>query len=266
LTQIKQTSKTCAHPRNLRTVFKSVEPSEYDTLAQLESTHWWYVGMRHLAAGIARSLALPAPTRILDAGCGVGGGLRWLRAFGDPTGIDLHPRAIHHARRRATSLAQSSVLALPFPNATFALVTSFEVLYHRAVFDDAQAFAELARVLQPGGWLMVRVPAHDWLRGAHDLQVHTRHRYTPAEVAQKICAAGLRLHRLTYAGGWLFPLAVLRRLTPNPQAAHSDVTQPPAPLNTLFTWLMRLEAAYAQRFDLPFGLSVLAVGQKAPAP
>ena len=39
------------------------------------------------------------------------------------------------------------------------------MLYHRAVADDAAALAEMARVLRPGGILLINNPAHAWLRG-----------------------------------------------------------------------------------------------------
>jgi hypothetical protein len=71
-----------------------MELSEYENIARLEDQHWWYAGMRQIAANLVRTLPLPRPARILDAGCGVGGGLKWLSAFGVTAGIDLHPLAI----------------------------------------------------------------------------------------------------------------------------------------------------------------------------
>src|SRR5438309_164976 len=112
-----------------------MEPSEYDNIARLEQAHWWYVGMREIAAGLLARYCIAAPVgspvparRILDAGCGVGGGLRWLSAFGKVTGIDLHPLAIQYSSRVSARVSRASVQALPFASETFDLVTSFEVL------------------------------------------------------------------------------------------------------------------------------------------
>lgn len=239
-----------------------MEPSEYDNIARLEDQHWWYVGMRRIALSMLRTLRLSPDAEILDAGCGTGGGLKWLTTLGTPTGIDLHPRAVSYAARQSPRVAQASIQALPFPDAAFDLVTSFEVIYHLAVTDDVGALREIARVLRPGGWLLVRVPAHDWLRGAHDQQVHTRHRYTAPELRQKLTAAGLNIHKLTSVGTLLLPLAILRRVLQRDDKAYTDVTLPPPFVNLALTLMLASEKFWLRRFNLPIGLSLLAVAQK----
>jgi SAM-dependent methyltransferase len=239
-----------------------MEIGEYHTLAQLEGQHWWYIGMRAIAHSLLRRLPLPPHAQILDAGCGVGGGLRWLSALGETAGFDLHPLAVRYALPMQRPVCQASIQAIPFPMATFDLVTSFDVLYHLNVHDDWAALQELARVLRPGGWLMVRLPAHSWLRGAHDQQVHTRHRYTASELRQKILATSLRLKRLTYVGAGLFPLAVVWRGLQRFMRPRSDVTLPQTWLNTILAQTLAAERFWLQYADLPVGLSLLALAQK----
>jgi SAM-dependent methyltransferase len=239
-----------------------MEASEYDNLARLEARHWWYAGMRRIAQRLLRERGLRPPARILDAGCGAGGGLQWLSAFGAVTGVDVHPLAVRYASQNSARVARASIQALPFPDQAFDLVTSFEVLYHLDVTDDAAALRELARVLRPQGRLLVRVPAHDWLRGAHDRVVHTRRRYAPGELRRKIESAGLSVERLTPVGAMLFPLAALKRLTQNSRAARSDVTLPAPVVNNLLAHALAAEGLWLRRFDLPFGLSLLAMARK----
>jgi SAM-dependent methyltransferase len=217
--------------------------------------------MRRIARALVQGLDLPRGAQILDAGCGVGGDLTWLREFGKPTGFDWHPLAVRYATAGAPRVLRASVLAAPFPSQTFHLVTSFEVIYHQAVPDDLAALREFARLLRPGGWLLLRVPAHDWLRGAHDHHVHTRRRYSAPELREKITRAGLRVRRVTPVGAWLFPLAVVRRLTQRASAAASDVTAPAPWLNAVLTEALAAEATWLRHWDLPFGLSLLALAQ-----
>lgn len=239
-----------------------MEPSEYDNIARLEDTHWWYVGMRRITARLLRRLDMPRSARILDAGCGTGGGLRWLSEFGTPTGIDWHPRATAYAARASTRVARATVQALPFPSDYFDLVTSFEVLYHLAVTDDVAALREMARVLRPGGWLVVRVPAHNRLRGAHDRHVHTRQRYSMPELWHKIQQAGLRPARVEPVGCLLLPFALLHRRQQMARPAETDVVWLPPIINRALTALLSAEGWWLERGHLPMGLSLLALTRK----
>jgi SAM-dependent methyltransferase len=239
-----------------------MEPGEYDNIARLESQHWWYVGMRRIAESLLQDASLGPHAQILDAGCGTGGGLQWLSAFGAATGIDWHPFAVRYASSKSRRVARASVQAIPFPDGFFDLVTSFEVLYHLAVTDDTAALREFARVLRPGGQLLVRVPAHDWLRGAHDRHVHTRHRYARGELRQKIESAGLALQRLTFVGLMLFPLAALKRLIQPEADSQTDVTLPVPAVNRTLTAALAAEGLWLRRFNLPIGLSLLALARK----
>ena len=247
-----------------------MEPAEYDTIARLETAHWWYVGMRRIAEQIVADIAAGRsayragrPLRILDAGCGTGGGIAWLAAHGEVTGIDWHPRAIHYAAAKTVRLARAVVESLPLASGSFDLVTAFDVLYHRAVADDVQALRECARVLRPGGWLVLRVPAYNWLRGAHDRQVHTRQRYGRSELRRKLVAGGFQPVRLTGAGLALMPLAVVRRLAQGGGPAKSDVRMPAPPVNAALGAVLAVEARWLRRHNLPAGLSLLAVARKA---
>jgi SAM-dependent methyltransferase len=240
-----------------------MNPTEYHTIAQVEATHWWYVAMRQIAATLLRQALTGATSaRILDAGCGVGGGLQWLTEFGSPVGIDLHPLAVTYAHRVSSQVAQASIQAIPFSEATFAGVTSFDVLYHLNVNNDVVALCEFARVTRPGGWLLLRVPAHEALRGAHDRHVHTRHRYAARELREKIEAAGWRVQRFTPVGALLLPPAMLRRWLQSAAEAHTDVTLPTPLINHWLTVLLAAERHWVARADLPFGLSWLALAHK----
>jgi SAM-dependent methyltransferase len=246
-----------------------MEPSEYDNIARLEARHWWYIGMRQIAARFLATVCPPvlpgeaAPDRrILDAGCGVGGGLRWLAAFGQVTGIDLHPLAVRYSVQVSRRVSRASVQALPFANESFELVTTFEVLYHLSVSDDVAALAEMARVLRPGGWLLVRLPAHDWLRGAHDRHVHTRQRYAAAELRAKLVTAGFAVQRLTSVGFSFFLPAVLLRRSQTRAPAETDVTLPSPLVNRILLASLQAEGMWLRRFNLPIGLSLLALARK----
>ena len=246
-----------------------MEREQYAIMARREERHWWYAGMRRVAlAVLERALDGRSGLRILDAGCGTGGTTVELRRFGEVVGIDLAWAALEPARSRGLSgLARASIEDLPFGSATFDVATSFEVVYHLGVASDAAALKEIRRVLRPGGLFLLRVPAHDWLRGEHDRLVHTRHRYSRGEVSRKLADAGFGVERLTWANTVLFLPAVAKRLLERTNghdaaAAEPDLWQPPAPLNALLESAVAVEAlAIPRGVPLPFGLSLLAVAR-----
>ena len=108
------------------------------------------------------------------------------------------------------------------------------------------------------------MPAFDWIRGAHDTVVHTRHRYTREELSGKLEDVGFLLEHSTYANFVLFPLAPMKRYLEQRNGSHdaTDLWRPPAPLNRLLGDLLSLEALPARSVGLPWGLSVFAVARR----
>lgn len=241
-----------------------MKPAEYERMRAAEDRQWWYAGMRAISAAML-DRELPRGTRrlVADAGCGTGGNLALLARFGWVVGVDLAEEALARARERGVPLLRAELGALPFADACLDCVTSFDVLYHRWVRDDRAAVAEMARVLRPGGLCLVRVPALELLRGAHDEEVLTRHRYTRGEVERLLTGCGLRVLRSTYCNSLLFPVLVLRRVVDRAFGRRgSDVTFLPAPLEWLFRRALGLEASWLARRSFPIGSSVIALGRK----
>jgi ubiquinone/menaquinone biosynthesis C-methylase UbiE len=111
-------------------------------------------------AGLARA-CVPAPRRVLDIGCGTGYLLGVLAAHAPQAeclaGIDAAPEMIEVARGTATDGRLRFVVGaaerLPWPDATFDLVVSTTSFDHWA--DQQRGLAECARVLAPGGCLVL---------------------------------------------------------------------------------------------------------------
>ncbi len=107
----------------------------------------------------------PRPGRVLDVGCGPGvmvGPV--IERGGTLTGVDLSPEMVAAASKRAKALGVAdrcefktgSADQLPFDDDSFDAVTAMGVLEY--VPDDAKALAEMARVVRPGGVVIVTVP------------------------------------------------------------------------------------------------------------
>jgi SAM-dependent methyltransferase len=240
---------------------------EYEVMYQVEDRHWWYLGMEQItcsvldqAVGHGRNLA------VLDAGCGTGAVMQYLARYGRVTGIDYAAAALHYSSLRGHNrLAQASIMQLPFAEQGFDLIASFDVLSEAGV-DDGIALQELARVLRPGGYLLLRLPAFHWMHGWHDVAVNVTHRYTRTEIAQKLKRVGLTPIKTSYANTFLFPIALAKRWSERLKArptTHSDLAINPGPLNRVLRTILSAEAPLVRSIGLPFGLTVVALAQKA---
>jgi predicted SAM-dependent methyltransferase len=94
--------------------------------------------------------ALPAPTRVLDAGCGEGVLVEEFRDRLKIEGVDPN--------YQSDLVRRGSVLELPYADASFERALCLDVLEHLPMADQSRALAELFRVIAPGGELFVTVP------------------------------------------------------------------------------------------------------------
>jgi SAM-dependent methyltransferase len=246
-----------------------VEVEEYARIAAAEDDHWWYRNTRALASDLLQpwlATGTPDRRRILDAGCGPGGNGAWLADHGTLVGVDVSADALAfvHERRRSTLPVRGSLVALPFPDGRFDVVLAITVLY--TVDDDRTTLDELARVLAPGGVLVVLEPAFDALRREHDVAVHGRRRYRRAVLSERVRDSGLTVQRATYAYSFLAPPAAVLAAWERLRApAVADASHPPASdverrtLDRAFAPLAQVERRYLARHDVAFGTTVIVV-------
>jgi SAM-dependent methyltransferase len=239
---------------------------EYETMYRVEDTLWWYRGMETISRMlIERNYARGGLIKIFDAGCGTGAGMKYLADYGTVTGLDFSSHALRFCRKRGTErLMQGSVNGLPLADQSFDLVTSFDVICCNGI-DDEAALCEFNRVLVRGGRMVLRLPAYNWLRGAHDIAVNVGYRYTAYEIRQRLERAGFVTEHVSYANMWLFPLALLKRATESwlwPNQDHSDLSMDVGVLNGLLGSILASEALAVKEAGLPFGLTVAAVARK----
>lgn len=99
---------------------------------------------------------LVAGREVLEVGCGTGLLLHEVnRRARRAVGVDLSPGMLEGARRRGLDVHEGSATALPFADGSFDVAYSFKVLAH--VPDLGKAFAEMARVVRPGGHVVAEL-------------------------------------------------------------------------------------------------------------
>jgi SAM-dependent methyltransferase len=171
-------------------------------------------------------------------------------------------------QRDLRRLSQAQAEALPFAAGSFAVLTALDVLEH--LDDEEKALGEWHRVLQPGGHLVVSVPAYEFLWSGEDFVSAHRRRYRRGELRNRLETSGFAIDRVTYLNAALFPAVagtiVFRRLF-NPRSLYRSNLEPlPRWLNELLTGIFCLEASVLTRINVPFGSSIFCVARRRDRP
>jgi len=242
-----------------------MELDEYRRMAAAGERHWWYRSTRQLLEGLIdpHLPARDATTLYLDAAGGSGATGCWLAERAVTALVDIEPEALTVAARRWSGYRsiQSDIGHLPHPDDVFDASLCVTALCHELVPDPASVVAEFTRVTKPGGIVCLMEPGVRRLRRGHDVVTHSARRFSVGDLRELVVGAGLEPIRATGAYSFLIPPAVAMALFERGDA-HSDVGRNESGLGGLLGALAAVERRALRRVDLPFGLSVLALGRK----
>jgi SAM-dependent methyltransferase len=160
------------------------------TLPGIEVENYWF--RRHEAVYLALAPHC-AGARVLEAGCGEGYGAALLAGRArQVVALDYDAAAIGHAAGAypAVRAVRANLVALPFPAASFDVVCSLQVIEH--LWEQPRFVAECARVLRPGGRLLLSTPNRLTFSPGRDTPLnpfHTRE-FTAVELAELLSGFG----------------------------------------------------------------------------
>jgi 2-polyprenyl-3-methyl-5-hydroxy-6-metoxy-1,4-benzoquinol methylase len=247
------------------------DPHYFQSLPRIESRHFWFVARRAVIRdALRRHIPDLAGRALFDIGCGTGGLVSYLAAEGIRVlgACDAYVQALEIARRRLDApLVLVDEGRFPPLAPGHGLLTMFDVLEH--IDDDEGTLAWLASVLEPGGYLVLTVPAHPFLFDESDERAHHRRRYRHREMREKLGAAGFEIELLTHFMAPLVPmLAVLRaprrlmrRRTAAPAGWDAQLRVVPG-VNGMFRALLAVERRCLRFVEPPFGSSILAIARR----
>ncbi len=240
----------------------------YRRIYDVEEHHWWCLGMRSLTATLLGERLVRPGSRLLDAGCGTGGFLRWALdhgSFSRAAGVDIAGSALELARQRVpeADLYSGSLAELPLDSESFELIVSHDVLQHVPEDDVSTSLQELFRVLVPGGTMVLRTNGSKTYRRERD----DWRAYNREEFRQVLDAAGFVEERVTYANTIMSSLGAVRGRVPHAPSETADGIPDRAPgwfTSAVGRFALSVESRYLARpgRTLPYGHSLVAMVQR----
>ena len=225
-------------------------------MSRLEPYNRWLVSRFEHAVG----------RRVLEIGAGFGNITRHLKGRELLVASDLDPVALEHLKGtfRDDPSVRVGSYRFPLDAASRAEVGSLDVdtvvclnvLEH--IEDDRTTLEDILKALQPGGRLILLVPAFARLYGTLDEHLHHFRRYERDELERKIREAGFEIEDLRFVnrpgilGWWLNGRVLRRRVLPRGQ---------------LLAFKMLMPMLKREESDPPSaGLSLLAIARRPVAP
>ena len=250
------------------------DPHYFSTLREVEERHFWFRARRRVILDTLRRTLPDLPNRALfDIGCGSGGLLAYLGESGVRLAgaCDAYLESLQMVRSRVKApLVLVDEGRLPPLGPGQSLLGLFDVLEH--LDDDVETLRFLCSVLEPGGALVITVPAHPFLFDEMDVLAHHRRRYRLPELRDKLEHSGFEVRALFHFMAPLVPLLILGRtlgrLSGRDKARAAgrravELSVIPG-LNGALAMLLAVERrGLALGWSLSFGSSILAVAVRS---
>jgi len=243
---------------------------EYTNLERIEREHWFYAGKREIVRHwLERCCPLSPTARLLDCGAGTGLFAKELEGRCEVSVLDDHEESLSLLRKR---FPEERILcldkgAIPLPNAQLDFLTALDVLEH--IEDDSAAVAEFARVVKPGGWVIITVPASMALWSDWDVALHHYRRYTERSLRAVFSTPAWTIHHLNHTNFFAFPAVwLLRRCRawlPGLQRGTRSEDRLPSPVLNRLLKLVYVVPAKWRSPRLPWGVSLLLVARRNPS-
>lgn len=229
-----------------------------------EKKHWWHIAKRALVKQFITGENL----NILVAGIGGGMICDELRMVGHRViGMDISEASCEYANKKIgiPIIVGDLEKPLPFTKDFFDLIIIADVLEH--LDNDKQLLSEAFLCLKPNGKTIITVPAYPHMWSAWDNRLHHKRRYSLTVIKRVLAEAGMNVKKASYYHMLLYPFVyiyrIILRLPKGECSGKSDFSVLP---NRVFSGLLAfyysLERFLLRIIDLPFGLSIIAVGIK----
>jgi len=243
---------------------------EYVKMAEVEDDLWWYRCLHGLVRMSIEKHFKDSDIKIVDAGCGTGGMMRYLsdRGYRKIQGFDISEHAIRICSASGLDVFRDDIgkFALHFPPESLNVIICNDIFCYLDEKERRDRINDFASSLRSGGIVLMNLPAYDFFGGIHDLAVGIKHRFNRNDVAGMFDGGMFHVKSILWPCA-ISPLIYVVRLFQRLELRYkknvivrSDIDMPPKWINEL---LFAIVSAENRLFPWrPLGSSLYVVAQK----
>ena len=252
-----------------------INHAEYEAMYEVEGNMWWYkiLHIKTLEA-ISKHFKEDKNIRILDAGCGTGGMMQFLKSNGynNLEGFDFNESAVEFSKNRNLNVKKSDILKTEeaFSKAEYDLIICNDVLYQFDNKEITDILSQFEKILKPTGILVTNNNSFKIFSGTHDLAVGSKNRFVLSDFEKIISEiSNLKIIKYHYWSLFLSPLILVIRVFQNLKLRlgminieniKSDVEMPSDFVNSILFKIVKFENTILN--NSPFGSSLHLVIKK----
>ena len=246
-------------------------PNEYYKMAEVEMNHWWYKSLHFQVLQQLKIKSRSKKIKILDAGCGSGGLMKYLKARGyeNMKGFDISDEAVNLCKKEYLKVIKGDLknIASLYEGERFDAIISNDNLYFIERSEITRFIDDCANLLEPNGLLVINLPCLEIFRGIHDISVGIKKRFSKDEIDKLFNNKQFLMLKKNFWPFLLSPAILLIRffqririyLIPNTKV-YSDISLPSKMINFLFFKITYFDLNYIRYRAL--GSSILIVMRK----
>jgi SAM-dependent methyltransferase len=238
---------------------------EYIKMSDVELFHWWYRSLHHLVLNVIKKYNNTSDVKILDAGCGTGGLLSFLRDKGyrNLSGFDISKDAVSFSKDKKLDIFQCDLRDYN-EERIYDIIISNDTMYFFNINEQKAILNKFYKNLNGGGIVILNFPALNIFSGIHDKAVGIRQRFNKQMIEDMIDKDKFKIVEQVYWPFLLSPIILFIRFIQgtklklyNDVEIQSDINTPSNFINNILYNIVQFENRFFKK--KPFGSSIFLV-------
>jgi SAM-dependent methyltransferase len=245
--------------------------NEYVKMDSVEKRHWWYKTLHELVRVNIKSHFHSKKINILDAGCGTGGLLEYLKSnnYVNLSGFDLSADAVEISHNKSLNVKSLNLIDYKDRGEKYDVIISNDTMYFFSLKEQRSILNNFHNSMKNKGIIILNLPSFRAFHGTHDRAVGIQKRFNKKMVRDMVDLSKFEICQKFYWPFLLSPIVLLVRLFQSIKLnfwkkikIKSDIDMPSSFINNILYKIVGLENKYIK--NKPFGSSLLIVLRKKP--